>query len=562
MRPQRARSFTGYHEEGHCAVHATSVDDPRSRARSSGLHLTVPAAPERSDFRDYLRPIVGRWWLVVLVVGIATAGAYLYSERLPKKYTAATPLYVSNSVTDKILVGADAAPSDRDVANIAALITSGPVARAVAREMRYPGASRDLLRDVTAKPTSGSDFITVTATAGTPALAADRANAFAHTFITLREQQQRRDARAAIGVLRRQIASLPQGAGGRSQRTQLQQKIDQLQVVTAANTTGAGVQQISAATPPASPTAPEPVRNALFAFVVSLALAVTAAFGLERLETRIKSVRDLERAYGLPVLAEVPRAPRHLRRLRKRRLELSQPFREPMRRLRMAVEVASVERPIRTILVTSAAPGEGKSTVLTHLAMTYRASGDWVLITDTDLRKPNLDALLRVEREPGLTEVLSGTCHLEEVVQSLGAKTTSAAAVTAGQRPTPMYGGGSGNGAAADGQLSVIASGGASESSLDLLGSHRMLGILDALESTYDVILVDSPPLLAVADTMPLISRVDAVLVVARLGHSTWDAAERLSDELSRLPSARVLGVVANGVPARQHRARSYAYGR
>jgi polysaccharide biosynthesis transport protein len=561
MRPQRARSFTSYDAEGHC-VNATSVDDPHSRARSSGLHLTVPAAPERSDFRDYLRPIVGRWWLVVLVVGIATAGAYVYSERLPKKYTAATPLYVSNSVTDKILVGADAAPSDRDVANIAALITSGPVARAVARETGYRGAPRDLLRDITAKPASGSDFITLTATAPTPALAADRANTFAHTFITLREQQQRRDARAAIGVLRRQIASLPQGSGGRSQRTQLQQKIDQLQVVTAANTTGAGVQQISAATPPASPTAPEPVRNALFAFVVSLALAVAAAFGLERLETRIKSVRDLERAYGLPVLAEVPRAPRHLRRLRKRRLELSQPFREPMRRLRMAVEVASVEQPIRTILVTSAAPGEGKSTVLSHLAMTYRASGDWVLITDTDLRKPNLDALLRVEREPGLTEVLSGTCHLDEVVQSLGARTTSAAAVSAGQRPTPIYGGGSGNGAAADGQLSVIPSGGASESSLDLLGSHRMLGILDELESAYDVILVDSPPLLAVADTMPLISRVDAVLVIARLGHSTWDAAQRLSDELARVPSARVLGVVANGVPARQHRARSYGYGR
>jgi Mrp family chromosome partitioning ATPase/capsular polysaccharide biosynthesis protein len=522
----------------------------------------VSATPERSDFRDYLRPIVSRWWLVVMVVAIATAGTYVYSKRLPKEYTAATSLYVSNSATDKILVGADAAPSDRDVANIAALITSRPVARAVARETGYRGGLGDLLRRVTAKPASDSDFITVTATGPTAAVAADRANAFAHTFIALREQQQRRDARTAIGVLRRQIALVRRGSGGRNQRSQLQQKIDQLQVVSAANTTGAGVQQISAATPPASPTAPEPLRNAIFAFVISLAAAAAAAFGLERLDTRIKSVRDLERAYRLPVLAEVPKAPKRLRRLRVRRLKVSQPFREPMRRLRMAVEVASVERPIRTLLVTSAVPGEGKSTVLSHLAMAYRASGDRVLITDTDVRKPNLDALLRVAREPGLTEVLSGTCHLDEVVQSLGPRTASLAAITGGQGHTPMNGGASDNGSAADGQLSVIASGRASESSLELLGSERMLGILDDLESEYDIILVDSPPLLAVVDTMPLISRVDAVVVVSRFGHSTWDAAERLTDELSRVPSARVLGVVANGVPARQHRARTYAYGR
>jgi Mrp family chromosome partitioning ATPase len=73
------------------------------------------------------------------------------------------------------------------------------------------------------------------------------------------------------------------------------------------------------------------------------------------------------------------------------------------------------------------------------------------------------------------------------------------------------------------------------------------------------MILVDSPPLLAVADAVPLIARVDAVLIVARLGHSTWDVAERLTQELSRVPGARVLGVVANGVPARQQRAGSYA---
>jgi non-specific protein-tyrosine kinase len=517
--------------------------------------------PERSDLRDYLRPIIARWWLVVLVVGIATVGTYVYSERLPKEYSAATSLFVANSVTDKLLIGADAGPTDRDVANIAGLITSVPVARGVARKTGYRGDPRDLLDHVAAKPASDSDFITVTATGPTAALAADRANAFARTYISLREQQQRRDAQVAIGVLRRRIASLPGGSGPRGQRSQLQQKIDQLQVVTAANSGGAGVTQINAAVPPASPASPRPLRNALFALVVSLALAVGAAFALDRLETRITRIRDVERAYRVPVLAEVPRARRRLRRSR-RQLELSRSFREPMRRLRMAVEVAAAEQPIRTLLVTSATPGEGKSTVVSHLAMAYRASGDRVLIADTDVRKPNLDALLRVEREPGLTEVLTGACDLDEVVQSLGTRATSPAATTGRRRRhAPRNGDGSGNGAAGDGQLAVIASGRASDTSLELLGSHRMLGILDDLEPEYDIILVDSPPLLAVADTMPLISRVDAVVVVARVGHSTWDAAERLTAELSHVPSARVLGVVANGVPARQHRARSYAYG-
>jgi Mrp family chromosome partitioning ATPase len=135
---------------------------------------------------------------------------------------------------------------------------------------------------------------------------------------------------------------------------------------------------------------------------------------------------------------------------------------------------------------------------------------------------------------------------------------TSTAAVAAGRR-TPVNGG-SGNGVGEDGELSVIASGRASASSLELLGSQRMLGILDYLETRYDLVLVDSPPLLAVADAVPLISRVDAVLVVCRLGHSTRNAAQRLMEELSRVPSARVLGVVANGVPAHEHQARSYGY--
>jgi succinoglycan biosynthesis transport protein ExoP len=525
-------------------------------------------AVERPDFSDYLRPILARWWLVLIIVGIATVGTYVYSERLPKEYESATSLYVSNPVTDRILFGTGTAPTDRDVANVAALITSLPVARAVARETGYRGPPRDLLGDVTAKPASDSDFITVTATGPTADQAADRANAFARTFIDLREEQQRRDARAAIGLLRRQIASLPEGSAARSQRSQLQQKIDQLQVVTAANTTGAGVQQINAATPPASATAPEPVRNAVFAFVVGLAMAVAAAFGLERLDTRITTIRDLVSAYGLPVLAEVPRARRRLRRARRRRLRrargrraaLSPLFREPMRRLRMAVEVASAEQPIRTLLVTSATPGEGKSTVLSQLAMAYGASDQRVLITDTDLRKPNLDALLRVDREPGLAEVLSATCSLDEVVQPLSPRTASVAAIAAGKGHSPVDGGGSGNGTGGGGELSVIASGRASESSLELLGSQRMSGILDVLETEYDIILVDSPPLLAVADAVPLIARVDAVLVVARLGHSTWDAAERLTEELSRVAGARVLGVVANAVPVRQQRAGSYAH--
>ena len=82
-----------------------------------GLHAD---AVERSDFRDYLRPILTRWWLVLLIVGIATAGTYVYSERLPKEYKSATSLYVSNPVTDRILFGTGTAPTDRDVANVAA----------------------------------------------------------------------------------------------------------------------------------------------------------------------------------------------------------------------------------------------------------------------------------------------------------------------------------------------------------------------------------------------------------------------------------------------------------
>jgi succinoglycan biosynthesis transport protein ExoP len=512
-------------------------------------------APDRVDARDYLRPILSRWWLIVLVVGIATAVTYKYYERQPKVYDASTLLYVKSSSADAILLGQAAAPDAQQVSDLATLVTSAPVTREVAQRIHFKGDPRSLAGQVSASAGKGSSFITITSQGGRPRPTAELANTFARAFIYLQDRGRQQDAESAVQVTKQQLAKVGKGPEFDAQRGSLLDRLQRLQTIASPNSSSSGIQQINRAVTPGGPSAPNPKRNAIFAFVVSLALAIGAALGLERLDRRIKRVNDLGGAFETEVLGEIPRI-RKPAPVVDGHGDMPSDFREPFRTLRTLLNLAASEQRLRTLLVTSASPREGKSTVARNLAITYRESGKRVLLIDSDLRKPMIDKLLPVESEPGLTEVLIGTHATEEALQPVAVRARGLDQLAEATAHDAQFG--NGNHEHVVGQLAVLTSGHRPPNPLELLATSRMRAVLEQVSEDYDIVIIDSPPLLAVSDAVSLMTSVDGVLLVARPGTTTTDAAERVLAELHRVPDVRLLGVVANGVPARRIAQRTY----
>lgn len=515
------------------------------------------AAPETTDVRRYIEPVRSRWWMILLIVALATAGTYYYYDRKPKEYTASTDLNVQASPVDRALFGAQN-QFDPDRANLdqAKLLRSRSVAEAVAEQLHSRGGAASLQSAIGVTTSSGSDYITITATQGTPAAAARLANAFASAFIKIRRDASREDVTAARQVAQAELDRLPPNAANADARKTLRSRVKRLRVIEGLPT--GAVQQVDKALAPGTPSAPRPKRNALFALFVSLVFAIGAAFALERIDKRVRRVEEIESLYDLPLLSTVGHA-RRMAADTDGNAVVPDKLREAFRTLRTNLELISLDRPLRTILVTSAVPKEGKSSVVRNLALAYRDAGARVAIVEADLRQPTMNTLFHIGTGAGLTTVLTGEHDLSAALQPV-AGGSEAAIPTAVKAPAQhAFGGPANNGADGRGELFVLASGGPTANPPAVLASNRVREVLAEIAATHDVVLIDSPPILAVSDAIPLLSAVDGTIVVARVDLSTRAAARRVMELIRRVPGAEVLGVVAND--SNEPAGSSYLYG-
>jgi capsular exopolysaccharide synthesis family protein len=213
---------------------------------------------------------------------------------------------------------------------------------------------------------------------------------------------------------------------------------------------------------------------------------------------------------------------------------------EQFRSLRTRVYLARDEAPLKTILVSSGMPEEGKSFVTANLAMSLaRNTAKNILLIDGDLRRPTLHNLLGAPNTPGLSEYLSGTANLSEIMQRDG---------------TPLSQ--QGSTARVISNLTFIPAGTCSDNSSELAANHRIEELVDALSPQFDWILIDSPPVLAVTDAVELARAADGVLLVAREANTPYDVAQRSIEAFSR---SRILGYVLNAVTSNP-RSGSYYY--
>lgn len=287
--------------------------------------------------------------------------------------------------------------------------------------------------------------------------------------------------------------------------------------------------QIEPASAPKAPIRPRPLQNTALAGAMGLMLAAGIAFLVEYLDDSIKTPEDVQRALGLPVLGLV--AEIQYKGKKGERVHVSEqprsPVAEAFRSLRTNLEFAAVAGPVRTILVTSPGPQEGKTTVAVNLAAVIALSGKTVALVDADMRRPAVHRLLGIPNRNGLS--------------SLFRSQAGAQAATRTYMDLP--------------NLRVITSGSPPPNPAELLGSERMSQILTQLTMFADVVVIDTPPSL-VADAQILAGKVDAVLFVTRPGRTRADTAAAAL-ELFRRSGARVIGTVLNCIP----RNRSHYYG-
>ena len=292
------------------------------------------------------------------------------------------------------------------------------------------------------------------------------------------------------------------------------------------------VRIVDRAKPPKYPIKPKKKLNLLLGIMVGLGLGVGLTFIKEYLDTSLKSIEDVERL-GFPVLGSIPfistQRTDHsenyqngeIKRIESRLITHfapKSPISEAYRTLRTNIQYAKVDQPIKTVLVTSSGPGEGKSTSVANLAITFAQMGTKTLLVDTDLRRPVLHGIFGVSREEGLTHVLIGKASLKDVIQ-----------------PTRIE------------NLDILTSGTLPPNPSELLASKAMEKCLKDLSSQFGIVLFDSPPVIAVTDAAVLSTKLDGVVLVIKSGETGKDALLRSQILLDNV-HAKIFGVMVNGV--------------
>ena len=455
-------------------------------------------ADEVPGFVRAFRTLRERWWVVAICVVVCALAALIYVERQPKQYTATSKLQFSNSSVPSQVAGVPQPQSvdpEGEKATYLQLVTTTPVAELVVSDLKLKESPAQLLSEVSASNPNNDYIIDVSATSSSPKRAAEIANAFAQQYTIYSQSQNEAQLVKGEELINKRLTELP--ASDTTDAANLRALYQKLLLLQAVQTSNAHI--VDTASTPGSPSSPKVKDTVLIALVVGLLIGIGLVFVIDVLDRRVKSLDAIEALYDLPAIATVPRLPRRPRTARQHEIAA-----EPFRILQNALPLAAGSASVKTVLVTSAVSGEGKTTVALGLARAAADTGRRVILVEADLRHPNLSGRLGLSYEgrPGLAAAL-----LEE------------------QDPTALL-----TGSPEDPEnLQVLTVGQTSSHAVDLLSSKRLAEVFAALASNADLLVIDSAPLLPVADTRALLDRVDVdiCLMVGRVGTTTRDQIHR-----------------------------------
>jgi polysaccharide biosynthesis transport protein len=502
-----------------------------------------PSREELHDFAWLVRRYT--WWIIaVTLLGISVALLVSFAQ---------TPIYESR--TQVLVLPVEEVPATPltqgpNLATESELVSSVAVAQEVARELGIEG-TRELLQDLQVEPVPDTEILEIRYVHTDPVGARDRAAAFAEHYLRYRQDtaaarvdataeeldRQIRTLRRRFDALQNQIDRLqPDDADAVILRNEaaliqaqlLQRQLERLEVETGSVSAGEIVEPAST---PSSPSSPNHVVNGALGLAAGLALGVGSAFARDRLSDRIRSVAEVEDHLATPVLGWIPRIAGWRRKRRARLISLERwraPATEAYRGLRTKVLTEMSVDGAKSLVVTSARAGDGKSATVANLAVVLARSGKRVTIVSADLRRPRLHDFFGIDGGVGLTDVLNGRTDARAAMQQV----TFLSSPRTGPPVLPLW---------------IMPSGRASTDDEELLTTDGFRELIDDLERASDIVLIDVPPVLPVTDALVVAAIADAVLLVIGPRSGTRSMATATRQHLDRA-GARVIGVVVNGL--------------
>ncbi len=496
---------------------------------------------ELRQYADLLR----KWfWLLILATLVAGATSYGVSKNSTPIYQASTTLMVNQASSPAAAAAySDILTSERLARTYASLLTSGPVLEETAR--RVGVEAKTLEKTVTVTSVRDTQLLQIKVEGANPQLIASIADTLPQVFIERNREMQLGQVDKA--KLEQEIANTEQdlaetsqqlkNATDDTQRTRLEASLAQYrstysslvtsyqQVKLNESETTNNIVIAAPAKVPTRPIRPRTATNTLLAAVVGAMLALGTVFVIEYLDDTVKTPDDISRVSGLSTLGAIARLKdtggtyQLIAWLRSKA-----PESEAYRTLRTNIQFSSVDKPVRSLLVTSSSPGEGKSTTTANLAVVLAQTGQRVIVVDTDLRRPVLHKVFGVPNNTGLTTALLAGENVN---------------VDGYLQPTETD------------TLSVLTSGPIPPNPSELLGSHRMKNLVELLAKAADIVIFDSPPVLAVTDAVIMARQVDGVLLVVDAGQTREQALANAVNELQKT-GASVLGVALNRLDSRR----------
>lgn len=546
------------------------------------------------ELKRYLLIIVRWWWMIALAVILAAVFSYVATSRQPRIYQASTRLLVGQSFRSTNPSPTDFQTSTALALTYIEIAKTTPVLQATLDALKLKIAPEDLRARFRASLVPNTQLIELRVDDTDPERAQALANELAYQLTlqgpaaqqdpAQREfiQQQIDDLQNKIREAQKTIAELRSSIDvnlGARDVSAKQQQIASLETEIARwQQSYVAMQQLLAprspnylsviepAQRPRYPYAPNVMLNVVLAAAIGLALSLSVVVFIEYLDDTLKHVDDIAQVLHLPILGTLawignnnlnwfarlkavlrPQARADLNEetlsppesigesslLQTKLITISasrSPEAEAYRVLRTNIQFNNVDKPIRSILITSAGAGEGKSLTAANLAVVMAQSGLRTILIDADLRKPTQHRLFNFMNNTGVTDSL-----------------LSSASPTTFLHPTPVE------------NLRILSSGPLPPNPSEMLGSNRMRNVKQQFETEADLLIFDSPPCLPVADAAILATLVDGVLIVVDVTRTSRKEAQRAKEILTKV-GARILGVAANRVSLKQDYYYYYAY--
>jgi tyrosine-protein kinase len=490
----------------------------------------------------YVSLFRARWWLIALITLVCAVASYGVSTRvLAKQYTASATFEVNIPATQ--LNNPNAVITPQQVQTDAQLATSLPVAQQTIAELHLQKVLTpdSLIGKTSCSASDVAQTFTCSVVYNSRSMALKLMSKLADVVIATNYANQTQQLQPLLSQVKAQINSTQAdlndaetalhtpGAdtvtltaridsdnqallGLRQQQIQLQQSL-----ATQANS----IILLDPAQAPAGPTSPRPLVNTLLAALAGLMIAIGGILLADYLDDSPRSPEHLSSVMGAPIFASLPRVTRRKGQLPETVTSPHSDAAEAYRILRTSIRFANVDAPIRSLLVTSSNVGEGKTTTATNLAVTFAQAGVRVVLVDADLRRPTVHEAFDLDNTVGLTTVLYSQRDLQwsEVL-----------------RPGPVP------------RLQILSAGPLPPNPAELLSSRRMHRVMEHLRANAELVIVDSPPLLHVADPVVLALMTDAVLLVTDVERSSLHGMERAKEALAAV-GVSLAGIVLNKVP-------------